>query len=58
MTILSLLGILAGAALFGWAAVRLIRRWLVVRVRMPLIRRFRYHPKRPKPGCYIVPEGD
>jgi hypothetical protein len=44
--------IVLGAILSWVGGWRLLRRWFVVRVRMPLLRRFRYRPKRPSSDHY------
>ena len=46
--------LLAGLGLVIYGAYKLIRRWLVVKVRMPLIRRFRYRPARPDKTHYRI----
>jgi hypothetical protein len=41
-------------AIISW--YRFMRRWFVVRVRMPLLRRFRYRPARPEMNTYRIQE--
>lgn len=39
-------------ALFSWW--KILRRWFVLRVRMPLMRRLRFRPSRGKADHYVI----
>ena len=48
----------AGALLGILSWYKVLRRWYVVKIRMPLMRRLKYRPSRPKADHYILDNDD
>lgn len=56
LIVIALVLIVSGILLAIISWYRFMRRWFVIRVRMPLIRRFRYRPARPEMNTYRIQE--